>query len=58
MDTPILDASGFVRLTPEIRFIAEIRDVAAAFLGEDGRSLWEPYLTGGFQASVRILISL
>lgn len=56
-ESPILDASGFVRLTPEIRFIAEFRDAAAAFL-ENGRSFWDPYLSGGFQASARILISL
>ena len=58
MEAPILDAGGFVRLTPEIRFIAEFRDAAAAFLGKDGRSFWEPYLSSGFQASARILISL
>ncbi len=55
---PVLDASGFVRLSPEIRFIAEFRDIAAAFSGEDGRVRWAPYLTSGFQASARILISL
>jgi hypothetical protein len=58
VDAPVLDASGFVRLSPEIRFIAEIRDAAAAFQGKDGRSLWAPYLSSGFQASARILISL
>lgn len=55
---PTLDASGFVRLSPEIRLIAEFRDIASAFLGEEGRVRWAPYLTSGFQASARILISL
>lgn len=55
---PVLSANGFVRLSPEIRFIAELVDIFAAFLGEDGRTRWAPYLTSGFQASARILISL
>ncbi|MFA6507555.1 MAG: hypothetical protein WCT14_15750 [Treponemataceae bacterium] len=58
LSVPILDASGFVRLSPEIRLIAEFNDAAAAFLGKEGRTRWSPYLTSGFQASARILISL
>lgn len=58
LSAPVIDASGFVRLSPEIRFIAEFSDVAAAFLGTEGRTRWAPYLTSGFQASARILISL
>jgi len=57
-DLPIVDASGFVRLSREIRFIVELDDIAAAFEGKDGRTRWDPYLTGGFQASARFQMSL
>ena len=56
--TPTVDASAFVRLSPELRLVAEFSDIAAALDGKDGRTRWAPYLANGFRASVRLLISL
>jgi hypothetical protein len=57
-DVPMVDATGFVSLTPELRLIADFRDIVLAFRGMEGRIRWEPFLSEGFQASVRIQISL
>jgi len=57
-DVPVVDASGFVSLTPELRFIAEFRDIVLAFRGMEGRIRWAPFLSEGFQASIRLQISL
>ena len=57
-DVPVVDATGFVSLTPELRLIADFRDIVLAFRGMEGRIRWTPFLSEGFQASVRIQISL
>ncbi len=57
-DVPVVDAGGFVSLTPELRFIAEFRDIVFAFRGTEGRIRWAPFLSEGFQASARLQISL
>lgn len=57
-ELPLLDASGFVRLSRELRMVVQIDDLLAAFEGKDGRTRWEPYLTSGFRASVRLQMSL
>ena len=57
-DTPKVDFNGFVRLSPEIRLIADFRDILIAFAGPDGRPGFGLLLENGFQASVKLQISL
>ncbi len=58
MDIPWVDVTGFFRITQGIRVIAEFLDIGAAFADTDGRVLWEPYLSTGFQASIKLQFSL
>lgn len=57
-ELPILDASGFVRLSREIRVVAQLDDLLSATKGKEGRARWDPYLTTGFRASLRFQMSL
>ncbi len=55
---PVVDANAFLRLGSGARLRAEVLDLAAAFAGDTGRELWDPYTAQGFQASLRLQFSL
>lgn len=55
---PVIDSNAFIRVASGVRIIAELNDISAAFKGQDGRSLWKPYLSEGFQAGLRLQFSL
>ncbi len=58
IELPIIDASAFVRLKGGVRLIAELRDIATAFSGTDGRVRLDPYIEPGFRADARVQLSL
>ena len=57
-EAPVVDLSGFLRFAPSARFVLDLRDILAAFALSDGRERYDPYLSAGFRADVRIQISL
>lgn len=58
VDRPIVDVGGFIRISKSARLLLDLRDIVSAFVGTDGRSMYEPYLSAGFRADARIQISL
>ncbi len=55
---PLVDASAFLKLTPELRLTAEVNDIASAFLGRSGRVVLAPYLDSGFRGAIKLRLSL
>jgi len=58
LDIPVINLNGFGRVSPGIRVIGELGDLAMAAKGTEGRSLWGPYLGTGFTAALKVQFSL
>jgi hypothetical protein len=55
---PRLDASAFVRLSPNVRLVTEATDLLLPFTGAARTSIPPTFVEPGFSASVRLLVSL
>ena len=58
VDIPVINLNGFARVSPGIRMIGELADLAMAAKGTEGRSLWGPYVGTGFTAALKVQFSL
>ena len=54
---PLIDAGGSVRLTPNLRMVADVTDLLAPLTGAPRAGIG-PFVEPGFGASVRLLVSL
>ena len=58
VDIPSIDLNAFMRLGGGIRLVAEVSDLLMAFQGSEGRVIWAPYISTGFQAGLRLQFTL